>query len=321
MSIHIMSDVWRNSPSSGGRLLVLLALADRANDEGICWPGVKELSNKARLGPRQVERVLKELERDGEIESPEGKPSKKTPYRIRQNVGHQNDPTSGSDSSSPVTGSRVIDDGTPIQEPSVDPSKEPPVDNRNEIEIKTEAYKRHLEDEVQQVWAAYLQATGKKPKLDDKRRKHIANALKIAGLEKCKLAVVGLTHSPHHRGENDTGTTYLDIRYALKGIKDESDEERIEKMAALADLPGPAAAVAGVDPVRVERRLEAVRANRSSGGFFEPGRAAQAQKDLEAWGFTLVELNKPPWVRLQTGPGDAERHVEPSGGAGAQEAA
>lgn len=288
MSIHIMSDVWRNSPSSGGRLLVLLALADRANDEGICWPGVNELSNKARLGPRQVERVLKELERDGEIESPEGKPSKKTPYRIRQNVGHQNDPTSGSDSSSPVTDSSVAGDGTPIQEPSVEPSKEPSV-----------------EEMVQDIWATYLEATGKKYKLDDKRRRHIVNGLKVAigadqakRLEKCKLACIGLSRSPWNRGDNPRGTEYLEIRYALKGIGDESDDERIERMAALAAQPGLTAGIAGIDPKRVQNRLEEVRSNHASGGSWEPSRSAKARTELEAWGYTFVFLDGPPWARL-----------------------
>jgi hypothetical protein len=324
MSIEVMTYVWKNSPSKSGRLLVLLALADRAHDNGICWPGVNELAKKARLGPRQVERALKELEADGEIERPKGRPSERFPYRIRQDDGPS--PTTGS--SSPMTGSSVAGVGTPIQEPSVDPSKEPSVDNRDEVKAKVEAYEQSIEEEVQDVWATYLKATGKKPKLDDKRRKHITNALKVAQgddqparLKKCKLAVVGLTRSPHHRGENDTGTQYLDIRYALKGIKDESDEERIEKMAALAAQPGPAASVAGIDPTRIERRLEAVQRNRSSGGYFEPGRAVQAQRDLEEWGFTLIELDRAPWVRLQVATGDAETPSGPSGGAGAREAA
>jgi hypothetical protein len=299
MSIRIMADVWDHSPSDGGRLLVLLALADFANDRGICWPKTKKLAKRARLSERQVRRVLKELVEDGEIEMPPGHRTENSPFRIGQNV-RRTPTTAGADTDdhpdrTPTT--------APYVEPSVEPPKEPSVENQ-----------------IQEVWATYLQATGKKPKLDDKRRKHIANALKIAGLEKCKLAVVGLTRSPHHRGENDTGTTYLDIRYALKGIKDESDEERIEKMAALAAQLGPAASVAGVEQVRIERRLEAVRANRSSGGFFEPGRAAQARKDLEGWGFTLVELDKAPWVRLTT-TGDAEKPSEPTGGADAREAA
>jgi hypothetical protein len=38
MSIKVMSQVWEHSTRKGTRLLLLLALADFANDEGICYP-------------------------------------------------------------------------------------------------------------------------------------------------------------------------------------------------------------------------------------------------------------------------------------------
>lgn len=61
MSIKVMSAVWANAPVRGGRLLILLALSDFANDNGICWPSVKTLAEKARLGRRQTQDILKKL--------------------------------------------------------------------------------------------------------------------------------------------------------------------------------------------------------------------------------------------------------------------
>lgn len=292
MSISAMNHVWVNSPSSGGRLVVLLALADHANDDWIAWPKLPALAKKSRLSERQVERVLKALEKDGEIEAPPLRQvGKDHPFRIRQNVGDG--------SSTPATGQPDTGDAanpTRASGPCIEPSEEP--SNRTPSA---------RESEIQEVWNTYLKATGKtKMELNDKRRKHINNALDVAladdqagRLAKVKLAVIGLSVSPHHNGENDTKTPYLDIRYALRGIKDESDDERIEKMAALGAqtrLPtgGPA-----IDPVRVERRLEAIRANRSSGGSHEPQRAAQAVRELEAWGYRIVTIPQAPWARLE----------------------
>ena len=42
-------------------MLVLLALADWANEEGICWPSLPTIANKTRLGSRQVNNILQRL--------------------------------------------------------------------------------------------------------------------------------------------------------------------------------------------------------------------------------------------------------------------
>ena len=67
MSIEAMSWVWKHADVSGATLLVLLALADYANHNGICWPGVEALAEKARVSERYVRDLLGDLERDGFI--------------------------------------------------------------------------------------------------------------------------------------------------------------------------------------------------------------------------------------------------------------
>ena len=62
LSIKQMSLVWERADVSQGTLLVLLALADWANDAGVCWPSVPAIARKARLSDRQVRRILDELE-------------------------------------------------------------------------------------------------------------------------------------------------------------------------------------------------------------------------------------------------------------------
>ncbi len=68
MSIRIMALVWEASAQTGGNLLLLLALADFANDEGECWPAVSTLAKKSRMSDRHVRRILRTLEEAGEIE-------------------------------------------------------------------------------------------------------------------------------------------------------------------------------------------------------------------------------------------------------------
>jgi hypothetical protein len=68
MSIKVMSLVWDAFPGAGGsELLVLLALADRANDEGLCWPGITEIAAKTRISRSQARRVVHRLIDDGYV--------------------------------------------------------------------------------------------------------------------------------------------------------------------------------------------------------------------------------------------------------------
>ena len=40
MSTHILSACWALSGMSSTQKLVLISLADQANDDGVCWPSV-----------------------------------------------------------------------------------------------------------------------------------------------------------------------------------------------------------------------------------------------------------------------------------------
>lgn len=67
MSVRIMTRVWESSKATGSELLMLLAIADHANDEGICWPDVDTLCRKARVGRRQGQRAIHNLIERGEL--------------------------------------------------------------------------------------------------------------------------------------------------------------------------------------------------------------------------------------------------------------
>ena len=68
MSVRIMSAVWETSKAKDTELLLLLAIADHANDEGYAYPKVANLARKIRLSERSVQRLSRNLVESGELE-------------------------------------------------------------------------------------------------------------------------------------------------------------------------------------------------------------------------------------------------------------
>lgn len=74
MSVRTMARVWELSTNKGNDLLMLLAIADFADDDGNAYPAVPTLAAKCRMLPRSANKVLATLRESGELE-------------IRQNEG------------------------------------------------------------------------------------------------------------------------------------------------------------------------------------------------------------------------------------------
>ena len=84
MSVKIMSWVWDHSPYENTTLLILLAMADFADDDGVCWPSQARLMGKARCSERTVRDAVKRMVADGVVEivsESSGRTSHR--YRIR----------------------------------------------------------------------------------------------------------------------------------------------------------------------------------------------------------------------------------------------
>lgn len=62
-----MNAVWQHARQRGNALLVLLAIADNANDAGMAYPSVATLARKARVSERTVQYVLERLVADGAL--------------------------------------------------------------------------------------------------------------------------------------------------------------------------------------------------------------------------------------------------------------
>lgn len=72
MSFKVTNWVWARSESRNGARLVMLALADRADDNGCAWPSVDDLAERTRLTPRAVRKCVRELVDLGELKVEEG---------------------------------------------------------------------------------------------------------------------------------------------------------------------------------------------------------------------------------------------------------
>lgn len=62
MSIKLMTSVWEREDLNQTQKLILLALADWANDEGLCWPSINRLAIKTSMAARSVQRIIRQLE-------------------------------------------------------------------------------------------------------------------------------------------------------------------------------------------------------------------------------------------------------------------
>ena len=118
MSIEAMSWVWKHSKTKGSERLVLLALADNANDNGVCWPSIATIARKANLERRYVISILKNLESVGRIQIERrrmGKLNKSNLYTVvmRDTLPSVPEITTGSDTED----TRVVMPATP--EPSI----------------------------------------------------------------------------------------------------------------------------------------------------------------------------------------------------------
>lgn len=65
MSVCASTWAWSLEEVMGSEALVLLALADQANDEGLCWPSQEKLAPKARQSVSTLRRSLRSLEKMG----------------------------------------------------------------------------------------------------------------------------------------------------------------------------------------------------------------------------------------------------------------
>lgn len=90
MSVRTMARVWEGSQHSGSELLMLLAIADFADDDGRAYPSISRLARKCRVSSRYAIALLDALSQSGELEikrnaGPVGQGGRTNLYRIALN--------------------------------------------------------------------------------------------------------------------------------------------------------------------------------------------------------------------------------------------
>ena len=65
MSIKVTSQIWEKSRRAGTDLLILLALADCSDDEGLSFPDIDDIAHKARLSVEDTRTQLAGLVSQG----------------------------------------------------------------------------------------------------------------------------------------------------------------------------------------------------------------------------------------------------------------
>lgn len=113
MSLKVSKRVWANSTAAGSERLMLLAIADFADDDGSAFPSIATLARMCNTGERNAMYLLKALQERGEL-------------RVDRNAGRRGtnvyqvllpEVQEGSrvQSASPVKGSAPLQPSAPLQ--------------------------------------------------------------------------------------------------------------------------------------------------------------------------------------------------------------
>ena len=158
MSVRTMARVWDQSAHAGTELLMLLAIADFADDEGNAYPAVPTLAAKCRMSPRNANFILSALRESGELEvRPNEGPRGTNRYKVVTGLK----PASPLKSASPLKPtSPTPEAGFP--EPLKPTSDEPPL-NHQEPPVRARRAARDGDGQTFEDW--YTKTKAENPKV------------------------------------------------------------------------------------------------------------------------------------------------------------
>jgi len=232
MSIKIMSSVWELDLKVGLKM-VLLALSDHANDDGVCWPSYRKLQKKCSCSRSGLMDKMKKLEQLG--------------YLVREHRIESNKQMSNNylinletilDKNNLEEGSKIwtggvqnldpggLKSGPPSNEPSIEPSIKPPHRSPLAEAPTDDAHKvfNHWKERMNHPGASF----------DPKRRKLISTRLKKYSADQLIKAIDGCAKSEYHmgRGSGSDGTIYDKLSLILKNaeyIEDFINKEKVNE--------------------------------------------------------------------------------------------
>lgn len=125
-----MTSAWKFKCDTHTQKLVLMALADNANDQGVCWPSIDTLALKCDLSRQGVIDQIEKLEKVGVLRTQQ-KPGRSNVYFISIPDTRPVNPVDYASNMTPVN---AVDyhQSTPLTTPvnAVDPNRKEPSSNR-----------------------------------------------------------------------------------------------------------------------------------------------------------------------------------------------
>lgn len=218
MSGRLVGWAFAQSELTPTQKLVLVALADNAQDDGKAWPAKKTILKKTGLGRSSVYRALEDLEDKALLRS--GVDERKV--ECFWLVVPEGDGVSQGGKDRPTVG-RLIEN--PHETSENQPPKSPP------------SVKSKTTQEIENVWATFVSVMsprGKGKLLDAESRKLIRDALKVADVDELQRAIETCEKSDFHmkRGKykNRPGGKYNALAQIIKSRRgrNETTRSRIE---------------------------------------------------------------------------------------------
>lgn len=195
----MMTDVWKSALPMTEKM-VLLCLADFANDRGQCWPSIETIAGKCSCSDRTVQKAIKRL-REWGILATDDAPGK--PHHFTIQVRKCDTPEEYSPPKKSAKGVKNIRQGGERASPK-------PLKNHQEpSEVKSAASADRLTPaEILEGWNELAQQCGlpKAGKLTGGRlRQAQARLREYPELESWKRAFRHIHDTPFLRGENERG--------------------------------------------------------------------------------------------------------------------
>jgi hypothetical protein len=208
MSIRVMSQVWDLALPAFEKL-VLLALADCANDEGLAWPSIATLKRKSGAGERTIYRAIVSLETLGVLS-------------IERIIGKGNKYTITPATVAPLPDRHPCRKGTPPlperQRTPATVAPNPSLNRKEPSEVKSASADRLTPSDILEGWNDLAEKCGlpKAGKLTGGRlRQAQARLREYPDLDSWQRAMRHIHDTPFLRGENDRGWR-ADIDFLLQ---------------------------------------------------------------------------------------------------------
>ncbi|CQR12764.1 Uncharacterised protein [Yersinia mollaretii] len=132
MSMNLMAKAMSIKVGNPLRKLVLIKLADNANDQGECWPSVPYIAEQCEISERSVQNHIQKLVKSGLVRIEERKSNnglnRSNVYHLRLNSAGANaapygeSPAPSGANSAPVSGANAAPRTSHSSEPVIDPS-------------------------------------------------------------------------------------------------------------------------------------------------------------------------------------------------------